>query len=117
MFHAPPVLSLCHGAHKREPKSAILSTLLSLGPRAPRPLFRDGTRYAEIGRPIMRTWLTALATPLLLLAFPASAWPQTVTLQSSGITRVNSDGSMVTTKSTTNMNVFARVNGADCYGS
>lgn len=64
----------------------------------------------------MRHWLTALAFAVLAFALPAVARAQTVTLQQSGISRVNSDGSAVTTTSTQNMNVFARVNGADCYG-
>jgi hypothetical protein len=65
----------------------------------------------------MRIWLTAIAIAVLALVVPRLALAQTVTLQQTGISRVNSDGSAVTTKSTTNMNVFARVNGADCYGT
>jgi hypothetical protein len=50
------------------------------------------------------------------VAFPLAVRAQTVKLQTAGITRVNADGSMATGSTTNFMNVFGRVNGADCYG-
>lgn len=59
----------------------------------------------------------ALVVPaLVVLLAPRAASAQAVTVQTGGISRVNSDGSAATGSTSSYVNPNGRINGADCYG-
>lgn len=89
---------------------------LAVHPAAIAGVLTYGMGYAQKAAMVWRRVLALVAPVLVALFATTAARAQSVTLQTGGIKRLNSNGSAASGATSSYVNPNSRINGADCYG-